>query len=221
MNRLSREKRAQILELSEAGHTVREICKEVGVSRETVTSLSIGTYRRRLFKMSERIFEELEKAGMDPLSNYPANRIPMWAQAFLDLHQELGWKCPVHPEADPDKEDVWAGSACRLCVADGLKRHHERRKAEGRPIVPPWRREKGTDLGETSHPEPNAISEVTSAQEAALPVNETPEPVPEAAPVVTDPETVDWVRVSEVTHRRLHMNQDWIEFSHSQEVANV
>jgi hypothetical protein len=33
--------------------------------------------------------------------------------------------------------------------------------------------------------------------------------------VMVNPETVDWDRVSEITHRRLHMNQDWIERSES------
>lgn len=131
MNRLPADKRSNIAHLLDVGHTVREVEKEVGCSRETVTSLAIGRYRRRLFKMIDRIVDALESMNLEALA------IPSVAA----LHAELGWRCPIHPEALPE-DDVGPDIECRLCVRDGLKRHHERRKEEGRPILPPWQRRK-------------------------------------------------------------------------------
>jgi len=132
MNRLNREKRAAIVRLRDEGHTVREICREVGVSRETVTNLGIGPYRLRIFKLVQRVWDELEKAGLDPMLHYPPTP---WQQAFLDLHYEVGFKCPIHPEANPDNEDVWPDQPCRLCKSDGMMRHHERRQQKS---TRPW-----------------------------------------------------------------------------------
>ncbi|MFI5296518.1 MAG: helix-turn-helix domain-containing protein [Polyangiales bacterium] len=128
--RLSVEKRERIVELKAAGMSVREIAATVGCSRETVCSYTPGAFRRKALNLVGKIFDELKAKGIDGTK----------IDALVRLHAELGWTCPLHPEAIPDV-DVSAESDCKLCVHHGLKRHHARRKEEGRPILPPRRRE--------------------------------------------------------------------------------
>jgi AcrR family transcriptional regulator len=129
---LTEEQRAQILELQAEGATTREIAAKVGVSRETVTGYGMGAYRRKVLGLLAAIFTELEtQHGIDPMT----------VDALLYADGLLGFSCPLHPEANPE-EDFNEERECRLCRSDGLKRHHERRKQEGRPIVPPWRARK-------------------------------------------------------------------------------
>jgi hypothetical protein len=141
MNVLSAEKRAAIVLLHAQGHTVREIVKQVGCSRQTVSTYLPTGYRRKLLKLIDRVFKELEARNIDPLG----------VQALLDLYGEVGFRCQVHPEAHPD-HDVMPDMDCRLCVRDGLRRFHARRKAEGRPIVPPRRRPKPSSDAEGGEP---------------------------------------------------------------------
>lgn len=66
----------------------------------------------------------MESKGLEPTD----------CEAFVALHHEL-YRCPRHPHAvlGEDIDD----DGCRFCLSDGMRRHHARRKTEGRPIIPP------------------------------------------------------------------------------------
>jgi len=132
VNRLPASKRSRIVQLHEAGHTVREIAAEVGVHRESVEFYSLSGYRHRIGKMVLAVFQELEDRNIDPID----------VSSLMDLDNVVNWSCPVHPELNRLESDLQPDDPCPLCVRDGLVRHHERRKAEGRPIVPPWARKR-------------------------------------------------------------------------------
>ena len=88
--------------------------------------------RRKMSKALDLLGEQIMALGTDPLE----------LDAYLALIHMIDLECPLHPEAEA-LEDVNEGG-CRLCRSDGLKRHHARRKAEGRPIIPPRPRKKST-----------------------------------------------------------------------------
>ena len=117
MNRLTQEKRALIVELKAAGKTVREIAEIVGCNREAVSQYSPGAYRRKILGLIDALFAELEAKGIEATD----------IDALVALHGDVGWSCPIHPEAEPDV-DIAPEIDCKLCVRDGLKRHHARRK---------------------------------------------------------------------------------------------
>ena len=131
MNVLPLEKRERILALKIGiGASTREIAEIVECSREAVTTYlsEAGLRRKRLFAMIVKVFDELKANGIEPTE----------IESLLTLHGTVGWTCPFHPEAQPEVDVNPDG--CRLCQSDGLKRHHARRKQEGRPILPPWRK---------------------------------------------------------------------------------
>jgi predicted transcriptional regulator len=132
VNRLPAEKRALIGKLAASKHTLREIAREVGVSRETVTTYGFGNYRRQLFQQFQKVVQVLIEMGIED---------PFDVKEISEFNHRLGWQCHLHPEAEPDI-DIDPDTECSLCVSDGLKRHHERRKEEGRPIVPPRKQKK-------------------------------------------------------------------------------
>lgn len=134
MNVLPLAKRAQIVTLKAEGATLREIARRVGVCRETVaTYVGRNTKRRHaLLAAVDRAFEVLDASG-----DYGA-----MFDALISIDALVRYHCPLHPDAtiaDMLDEDVAGEGACRLCRSDGLRRHHVRRKAEGRPVVPPRR----------------------------------------------------------------------------------
>jgi len=137
MNLLSREKRIRIAQMHIGGATVREIARLVGVNRETVSAYVGRQSRARtaLRKALDQFDDELRDAGVEA-SEF---------DGYLRLYGLLHFDCPMHPEAEPDIDVGPDRLACRLCQVDGLKRHHERRRAEGRPIVPPRPKKKATD----------------------------------------------------------------------------
>ncbi|MFI5296519.1 MAG: helix-turn-helix domain-containing protein [Polyangiales bacterium] len=136
MNRLSLEKRNKIVEMKEAGATIREIAAAVGCSVPTVIHYTPGSYRRRVLGLIAKVFDELKAKGIDGTD----------IEALVNLHCEIGWTCPIHPEAVPNV-DISAESDCKLCEHRGRVRHHERRKAEGRPILPPWAIKRAANAG--------------------------------------------------------------------------
>lgn len=132
MNVLPMWKRLAIIRMRAEGASLRTIAREVGASRQTVANYAGGNNDRRA-RMSEALTVlgvQIAERGQDPLE----------MDGYLKLIHLIELECPLHPEAVPF-DDVEDG-ACRLCVSDGLKYHHAKRKAEGRPIVPPRRRAK-------------------------------------------------------------------------------
>lgn len=129
MNRLSREKRARIVELEAEGKSLREIASIVGCSRETVLALSRGAFQRKILAAVEKVFDELAcEHGVEPCN----------VDALMELFGLVCIQCPIHPEAEPG-DDVDNGY-CLLCKSDAQKRMHERRAEQGLPkLLPPWR----------------------------------------------------------------------------------
>ena len=124
MNVLSIEKRLAIVRLRANGATLREVALAVGCDRETV-----ATYGGRNSAWQTALCDALDALGArlgDHLSE---------CDEFLSLVNLLFLTCRFHPEA-VGLDDV-DHMGCALCRSAGLKRHHKRRKAEGRPIVPP------------------------------------------------------------------------------------
>lgn len=129
-NFLTHEKRLRVAELLLAGHTVREVQAETGVSRQTITQLTLGGYRREVLRRYRAMWEKMEDLGVVT---------EVMQDIATEFHGWLGWTCPLHPDA-PSGAMSDDGQVCDLCVRDGLRRHHARRKADGRPVLPPWRR---------------------------------------------------------------------------------
>lgn len=123
---ISKEKRDRIVELHFEGKSHREIALDVGVSRQTVARYTPGYFRRRVLEMIGNVFDELDSKGI------PSAEIA----SLVALHGEVGWTCPVHPEAEPDV-DIMDGSDCKLCIHEGIKRFHQRHKEAGHPVLPP------------------------------------------------------------------------------------
>jgi lambda repressor-like predicted transcriptional regulator len=140
VNTLPSWKRALVLEMRSRGATIREIGDAVGCHRSTVSMCieRVVKDRRKIVAKVEALEDSLRALGIDA-----------WGiEGFLDLIGHLNFSCPIHPENETfDNLDGFSedGEGCMKCIASvadkksaGLKRHHERRKEEGRPIVPPW-----------------------------------------------------------------------------------
>lgn len=134
VNVLDLHHREAIIELKARGATLREIAATVGVHRETVRKYldARGPRQRRMAKLLDAIAEELRARGIAE---------PLELEPFIELYDMLHMQCAFHAEADWERDFEQDGS-CRLCRSDGLKRHHTRRKADGKPILPPWQRDK-------------------------------------------------------------------------------
>jgi hypothetical protein len=131
-NHLPMAKRAAILEMHADGAGVREIARATGVDRSSVRTCidRIVEDRRQLIRLYYAISAALPRdLDLDEITN---------------LGGALCWSCPIHPDAILEDFDEENGSGCLICAKgskerarEGLKRHHARRKAEGRPIAPP------------------------------------------------------------------------------------
>lgn len=128
MNRLPIKTREQIARLLAEGRTVREVAAITKCNRATVQSLSIHGYRKKVYALiaAAHAVVDTDDDG-EALDG-----------ALTNLSAYVGWTCPIHPENEDLDDDPVA--LCTMCRSAGLERHHERRKDEGRPIVPPWHR---------------------------------------------------------------------------------
>jgi hypothetical protein len=131
MNTINPKKRMQIIELRAQGMSIREIARTVGCAKETVERYGLSHFRIRIFRMFEKLGSEIDARGISAMD------IP----GFTEIYSALAFECPRHPEADAI-DDVDPELGCRLCKRDGMRRHHEKRRAEGRTIVPPLRKSK-------------------------------------------------------------------------------
>ncbi len=133
-NFLPHDKRLRVAEMLLAGATVREVQAETGVARQTIVSLTLGGYRREVLHRFREMESELEQSMGEEIYDI-TSKFSGW----------LGWVCPLHPDAGPEVmgDD---GMVCGWCVRDGLRRHHARRKAQGRPVLPPRVRRTPTSL---------------------------------------------------------------------------
>jgi Homeodomain-like domain len=132
VNVLPLDKRLSIIAMKDAGATVREIAVAVDCNRETVASYvgRVSDRRNQMRAALDSLGEEIERRlGCDALD----------LAGFTTLYGLLNLTCPLHPEAVM-LEDVNPDTGCSMCRSDGLRRHHVRRKREGRPIVPPRRK---------------------------------------------------------------------------------
>src|SRR5580692_7624584 len=137
MNALPAEKLAEVIELHAQGATRREIQAKTGVHRDTVRVAieRIAADRRHLLaKLTETKDHLRATYGIDLMDYEP----------FLEAIASLQFSCPVHPNADIETGfDHDKATGCLRCNDplfkhhEGMKRHHARRKAEGRPILPP------------------------------------------------------------------------------------
>jgi hypothetical protein len=142
LNVLPSWKRALVLEMHSRGATIREIGDAVGCHRSTVTTCveRIVKDRRKIVALVGALEAKAASLGLD-----------LWdLDEYLGLLGHLNWSCPIHPEQE-DLEGGFSDNAegCLKCIAsvaekrsDGLKRHHERRKQAGDPILPPRRPKK-------------------------------------------------------------------------------
>jgi predicted transcriptional regulator len=126
---LSPTKIAEILDLREQGFSIREISRRLKVSREAVSAYASPVDIRKLRKLAWAICNEVEKKGIEPFD----------LSSIADLLNLL-FSCRRHPHATPF-EDV-DDTGCKFCIAEGLKRHHERYRAAGKPIEPPWQKKR-------------------------------------------------------------------------------
>lgn len=135
MNILPRELREQVALLRAAGVGVREVSRALGITVESVGRIAgyRSKDRKEIMKRIEALGDALEAA--DLLKGDVDN-------AFLDLSGYVLFTCPLHPEnkSDAQMDTYMDDGECMLCRRDGMVGFHARRKAEGRPIVPPWRR---------------------------------------------------------------------------------
>lgn len=129
MNVLPLYQRMRILAMKYHGATHREIAASVGANRRTVASWIDRLLGRRheLSPLVLQIGAFLQERGIDPAECAP----------LLALARAMWFECPLHIDADPATTFENDGS-CKLCRSAGGRRHHRRRKAEGRPIYPPW-----------------------------------------------------------------------------------
>ena len=174
-NLLKEAKRREVILLHEQGVGIREIARKTGCHRSTVINhIGRGNNRHsRLVTLGWLVVEWAEKQGFE------------WTEVpvLLDLLCEIN-SCPRHPEAIAF-EDV-DDKGCRFCVSDGLKQHHARRKAEGRPILPP-RRKPAKPPERVVAPEPTP--EPVAAPKLPVVVPKPPNPVamPKSEPAVAAP----------------------------------
>ena len=130
MNVLPVETEVAIVRLRREGASVGEIVKTLGVHK--------GTVERYIHPFAPHL-KKLRQLMCDTINWLDARGID---EVFFDsplgyLNEALYW-CDRHPDAVPF-EDITDEEGCRLCKHEGMVRHHAKRKAEGRPIVPPWR----------------------------------------------------------------------------------
>lgn len=173
MNILPRELREQVALLRAVGVGVREVSRELGVTVESVGR--IAGYRSRdrqeIMKRIDALYNVLDNKGL---------MTGVVDEAMSELHAYVLMTCPLHPEDQSDAQllILSQGGDCIQCRRDGMVGFHARRKAEGRPIVPPWRRE-GTQpskkrvcrkCGEAGHfAKTCRATEPAKAEPAALP----------------------------------------------------
>ena len=174
-NRLKPEKLAAMLDMHSVGASVREIKRATGADRETTRTTL------------ERVIAERVRLAELALEYFAMFLVPGPGEEIIDeICRILIDTCPLHPGFVRDDDDDVIG--CTICardakarLSDGLKRHHARRKAEGRPIIPPRKKTAPTPSPVPPTPTPPSPSVRTKAQ--PKPVLSTVRP-PTAAPVV-------------------------------------